>query len=199
METRKFSTRQIAFTAVMTALVAVATMVLHVQTGESYTNLGDTMIFLAAAFFGPVPGLIAGGIGSFLADLITYPVTMWFTLVIKGMEGLIAGLGIYYANKLFEKSNKEKKDKIIKDVLYLVSCLVAAAWMVLGYYLAKAFSYGTPESALVSLPKNCLQGGLSIIIAAILYYALKPAVQNIISPRKKIAEISNEEEKKDIE
>ena len=71
--------------------------------------------------------------------------------------------------------------------------------MVLGYYLAKAFSYGTPESALVSLPKNCLQGGLSIIIAAILYYALKPAVQNIISPRKKIAEISNEEEKKDIE
>ena len=65
------------------------------------------MIFLAAAFFGPVPGLIAGGIGSFLADLITYPVTMWFTLVIKGIEGLIAGLGIYYANKLFEKSKKE--------------------------------------------------------------------------------------------
>ena len=131
METRKFSTRQIAFTAVMTALVAVATMVLHVQTGESYTNLGDTMIFLAAAFFGPVPGLIAGGIGSFLADLITYPVTMWFTLIIKGIEGLIAGLGIYYANKLFEKSKKEKKHPVDVARILIISMISVVVIVIL--------------------------------------------------------------------
>lgn len=199
MNTRKFSTRQIAFTAVMTALVAVATMVLKIQTGESYTNLGDTMIFLSAAFFGPVPGLIAGALGSFLADLITYPVTMWFTLVIKGIEGLIAGVGIYLANKYFEKTSKDKKAQIIKYVLYLVSCIIAAAWMVGGYYVAKAFMYGTKESALISLPKNCVQGGLSIVIASVLYFALLPAVKNLIAPQKKLEQLSNQEKEEGIE
>ena len=178
MKKGTFSTRTIAFTAVMSAMVAVATMVLKIQTGESYTNLGDAVIFLTASFFGPIPGLIAGGLGSFLADLITYPTTMWFTLGIKGLEGLIAGLFVYAANKYVQGS--EKKDKIIRYAIYILGMVVAAAWMVGGYYVAKAFSYGTKESALVSLPKNCVQGSLSIVIAVILYGVLYPFAQKYI-------------------
>lgn len=172
-----FSTRTIAYTAVMTAMVAVATMVLKIQTADSYTNLGDAVIFLTAAFFGPIPALIAGGVGSFLADLLTYPTTMWFTLVIKGIEGLIAGSVVYLADKTF--SSESKKSTIIKLAIYILGMILAAIWMVGGYYLAKAFSYGTKESALISLPKNCIQGGISLIVAIVLYGLLYPVAKKM--------------------
>lgn len=195
MKNTHLSTRTVAYTAVMTAFVAVATMVLKIQTGESYTNLGDTFIFLTAAYFGPVPGLIAGGLGSFIADLLTYPTTMWFTLVIKGIEGLIAGLCVYFANKLYEKSNKSKAQLVIKYTLYIAGMVIAALWMVGGYYVAKAFMYGTKESALVSLPKNFVQGGLSLAIAITLYGVLYPAVKNVIDPKSKVEIIDKEDTK----
>lgn len=183
MKKVQLSTRTIAFTAVMTALVAVATMALKIQTGESYTNLGDAMIFLTALFFGPVPALIAGGIGSFFADLITYPTTMWFTLVIKGLEGLIAGLFVLLANKVIKGT--DKKSKAVKIVIYVVGLIVAALWMVGGYYVAKAFMYGTMEGALISLPKNFIQGGLSIVIAMIFYPLLSPTIKKMQNRNKK--------------
>lgn len=178
------STKTIAYTAVMTALVTVATMFLSIKTGESNTNLGDTMIFLSAMLFSPITSTIAGGLGSFLADLLTWPATMWFTLVIKGLEGLICGLICHFAKKIV-KDNPKKV--VIQYVLFFVGMIVAAAWMVFGYYIAKAFMYGTKESALVSLPKNCVQGSVSVALATVLYAVLYPVLNGIIKTTKKKA------------
>ena len=51
------------------------------------------MIFVSAFTFGPIVGGFAGGVGSAISDVATgYAYFSPFTLIIKGAEGLIAGL-----------------------------------------------------------------------------------------------------------
>ena len=59
------STRDLARTAVFTALVAAATMAVQVPmpATEGFVNVGDTVIFVTALLLGPVPALAAGGLG----------------------------------------------------------------------------------------------------------------------------------------
>lgn len=175
MKKMHLSTRTIAYTAVMTALVTIATLLLKVQTADSFTNLGDSIIFLTAAFFGPLPATLAGGIGSFLADLISYPATMWYTLLIKGLEGLIAGSICLLANKIYAQNS----NKAIKYVLYFTGMIIAALWMATCYFICNSYFYGTKESAMTALPMDFIQGGVSIALAIPLYFALLPAVEKL--------------------
>lgn len=88
-------TSQIALTAVFTALVAAATMILSIYfpLTRGYFNLGETMVYLAALVGGPFVGAFAGGVGSALADVILgYTAFAPGTLVIKAAEGAVAGL-----------------------------------------------------------------------------------------------------------
>ena len=81
--------------AIMIALTTVSTMLISIPTPgtKGFFNLGDIMVLLAAFLLGRKGGFIAGGIGSALADtLLGY--THWapFTLIIKGIEGYLAGI-----------------------------------------------------------------------------------------------------------
>ncbi|MDD4839219.1 MAG: ECF transporter S component [Clostridia bacterium] len=162
----KIQTRTIAFTALMTALVTISTAFLGVNMGTTYTNLGDTMIFVTAALFGPVPAMIAGGLGSFIADMMVFPMTMWFTLVIKGIEGLICGFLI----RIFSKLNFKKPIGII---LNFIAMIAAGIWMMAGYFLAESLLYGTLAAAVFALSANAVQATLSITCALILVYGFK--------------------------
>ena len=168
----KNKTLKLAFIGIMCALTTVVTWVLPIPmpATEGYINFGDAVIFLTALFAGPVPAMVVGGIGSMLADVIGgYMHWAGFTLLIKGLEGLICGL-------IVKKLNK--KDKFYIDILGLVA---AGVWMVVGYYFAGAILYGWAGS-LESLPGNCIQGGVSIVVAYMLYAILKRmyAVQGFI-------------------
>lgn len=84
---------QASLTAVMAALVGAATLIVRIPNPMGgYFNLGDVAIFAVALTFNPVVGGVAGGVGSAIADLIGFPVFAVPTLVIKGLEGLIAGV-----------------------------------------------------------------------------------------------------------
>ncbi len=87
----KFSARAVAYIALMTALTYVGT-ILGFSSAQFYFNLSDSVILVCAALFGPIPAMIAGGLGCFLGDLTVYPATMLYTLFIKALEGLLAGV-----------------------------------------------------------------------------------------------------------
>jgi len=96
-------TREIAASAVMAALVCVTTMLIQVPipATEGFFNVGDAMIIVAALTFGPMVGAIAGGIGSSLADLLGgWYIYVIPTLIIKGVEGLLAGWIMSRTDKL---------------------------------------------------------------------------------------------------
>jgi len=156
---------QLALSAIMAALVFVATMIIRIPNWMGgYFNFGDVMIFVSALAFGPIVGGFAGGVGSSIADVIGFPVFAIPTLVIKGTEGLLAGL-------------ITNRKKVYRD---LIAVIVAGVEMVLGYFLAEYFALGwTFEMALTEIPINIAQiviGGVIGIPLAIIIRQRLPEI-----------------------
>ena len=170
----KNKTKWLVYTALMTALTAVATMFISIpSTGGGHTNLSDAIIFMTAVLMDPVAAMIAGGIGTFLADAITYPTTMLFSLAFHGIEGLAVGLLIRFC--IPKKGNK------VAITLQCVYMFVAGLIMIVGFFAAKSLGWygnaGDPvaqlASAIESLWRNLLQVIISIVVAHMLLYPLK--------------------------
>ena len=91
----KFNATTLAVTAVMIAVVTVATGFLPrvpVPGTGGYVHLGDIFVFFYAFAFGPVIGAVAGGIGCGLADVLGgYAVWAPLTLIAHGVQGFVAG------------------------------------------------------------------------------------------------------------
>lgn len=147
---------QLSLMAIMSALVTVGTLIVRIPNPMGgYFNVGDVMIFVAALTFNPLIGGVAGGLGSAIADIIGFPVFALPTLVIKGLEGLLASL-------ITNKKN------VYRDVLAVVA---AGTEMVIGYFIVEVYLWGL-GGALGEIPANIAQiaiGGLiGIPIALVL-------------------------------
>lgn len=149
---------QLSLMAVLSALVAVGTLIIRIPNPMGgYFNVGDVMIFVAALTFGPFVGGVSGGLGSAIADIIGFPLFAVPTLVIKGLEGLLAGL-------------IGDRKSAFRDVFAVV---VAGCEMVLGYFLVEwlVLQWGL-GGALAEVPANVVQivvgGVVGIPVALIL-------------------------------
>ena len=143
----RFGTREIALSAIMAALVCATTLLIQIPipATQGFFNVGDAMVMVAALTFGPIVGFFAGGFGSSLADLIGgWYVWVPFTLVIKGLEGFLAG-----SIMVLDDGDGGVKTKIFAWIL-------AGSEMVVGYFLVQYYMYGLGE-ALTELPFNLLQ------------------------------------------
>lgn len=174
----RFHARTIAYTALMTALVTV-TGLIGITLGTGYINFGDTAILIAGALFGPWTGCIAGGLGAFLTDLIVYPTTMWFTLAIKALEGMLAGLIVRYGVCRMKQVRLP-----LKIGTHIAANLLCTAEMVLGYYLTQRFLWGTAVSAWTQLPWDTLQASVSSVLSVVMLYGLRlwSLVPNPVTP-----------------
>lgn len=145
-------TKLIVLNGLMVAFVCVATMVIQIPVPmtQGYVNIGDSIIFVTSIVFGPITGMIAGGIGSALADILTgYSYWALFTLIIKGFEGYIVGIIV--------KNNST----LIKNIL---ATLLGVIIMVFGYLIFGAFLQGSFIVSLSSVPSNIIQGIISMVI-----------------------------------
>ena len=83
----KMTTKELCIQGLLTALVTVCTMVFQIPVSatQGYIHLGDALIYLAACLL-PVPyAAAAAAIGAGLADLLTAPMWVLPTLVIKAV------------------------------------------------------------------------------------------------------------------
>lgn len=173
---KKFLTpRTMALLALFCALVVDATIIFRIPIPATggYFNLGDTIIFMAGALFGPLFGMIVGGLGSAVADVLGgFAQFAPWTLVIKGIEGLIAGLLI----KTVRADLKTGRGAVFCFIFFVL----AGAWMVAGYFGAEyvifTFDWAPP---LAELPFNLVQGGISAVVAAI----LTPLIYRVLEKR----------------
>lgn len=156
-------TLKLTYTAMLTAIVCIATMFFRVPTVIGYANLGDGFILLGAFLFGPAYGAVAGGIGSLLADVLSgYAIYAPGTLVIKGGVAIIAAL--------LWKLLSRKADKLW---CRLLAAVVAEAWMVFGYGLYETLIIQQPVAALATIPSNIAQGVVGTVVGMLLYYGMK--------------------------
>ncbi len=167
--------RQLTAGALSTAVVTVATMALRVPVPatQGYINLGETAIYLTALLLGPGYGLVAGGLGSALADLLGgYAQFALFTLVIKAVEGWLAGTLFW---KVLRGPNYTGAAWVAR---VLVACGVAGLWMVAGYFVVEFFFLGLGLAAAAEVPGNLFQvmSGLVVGLAgsSILRRAVTP-------------------------
>ncbi|MDE6060547.1 MAG: ECF transporter S component [Clostridia bacterium] len=173
------TTKAVAYTAVMTALVYVGTII-GFSSQAFYFNLGDSVILICAALFNPICAMLAGGLGAFFGDLTVYPATMLFTLIIKAVEGLLAGVLFKLINRWFDKKSlsaidekQRKRAYILKIVFSCLASLLSVIVMMLGYFMCQSLFYGTVTSAQVALPFDLAQGAISLAVANLALYALK--------------------------
>lgn len=151
--------KKLAVNGLFIALVFLATYLIHIPSPKGgYINFGDTVIFLTAVLLGKKSGLLAGGIGSALADVaLGYAAYAPFTLVIKALEGFAAG----WILSAFPGKSRFGLSKII-------AYTVGAVIMVAGYYLAEGIVFYGFLPSLANIPGNLIQGGASVVMAYLL-------------------------------
>lgn len=153
---KKETLKKQTLTAMLTALICAATLVVQIPTPvtSGYVNVGDCFVLAAGWFLGPWYGFFAGGVGSALADLISgYPHYIPGTFVIKGLMALAAAL---IAQSL--------RKRIPTRAGRLIGALAAELIMVTGYFLyAWAILGKAVTAAVTSVPSNLLQGAVGIV------------------------------------
>ncbi|MBR4306086.1 MAG: ECF transporter S component [Ruminiclostridium sp.] len=145
-------------TAVFTALVCVATMIIQIPVPATggYVNLGDGFIITGAFILGMPYAALAGGIGSALADLLTgYAIYAPATLVIKGLMAVAA----FYC---YKGVIKLKHDAAITG--RVAGAVAAEIVMCAGYFCFSIILLGgNVQGALLTIPGNLVQGAFGII------------------------------------
>ena len=151
-------TKRIVITALMAAMVCVATMIIKIPSPmKGYLNIGDCIVLLCGWLLSPGYGFVAAGLGSALADMFSGYITYApATFLIKGSMALIA----FACFKLMNKRLGRLPSQIIGAVL-------AEIVMVFGYFVFESFMYGFVPSA-VNIPANAVQGAAGLILGIIL-------------------------------
>ncbi len=153
----------IAVSAVMIALTAVFTYVVHipiVATG-GYFNFSSVIIGFASAAFGPWIGLVAGGVGTALGDLLG-GFAYWapLTLVAHGLEGLLIGL----------LGQDKSRSRLV------IAWAAGGIAMVAVYFFGEWLLYDIPWlKAAAEVPWNIGQSAVGALVGIPLFYAVRRA------------------------
>lgn len=154
-----------------------------VGTEKTAFHLGNVFCVLAALLTGGLYGGLAGAVGMTIADLTTgYVTSAPKTFFLKLCIGLIVGL---VAHKIFRLNEGKHSARYIAGV----TVLSAAAGMVLNIfadpivgYFYKTYLLGVPQDLSKALAKigaltTTVNAIVAIIVASILYLALRPAMK----------------------
>ncbi|AWK49791.1 ECF transporter S component [Clostridium beijerinckii] len=169
----KFKTKDMVETALLTALVFVATAFINIRlpiaASGGLVHLGTAMLVIASVVFGKEKGAIAGAVGMAIFDLSS-GWALWapFTFVIRGVMGYILG-AISYSN------NKNGDNNIIN----IFAVIISGIWMIAGYYLTEVILYGNWFSPIASIPGDITQIVMALIIGIPMAKVLKKYVKYI--------------------
>lgn len=165
MQMEKVNTKWIVMNGLMIALVFLVTYTTKIPGPVGPFNIGDAVIMVAAILLGRNSGMLAGSLGSAIADIaMGYAFFSPFTLVVKGLEGYIVGSIAYHGKP--ENSGAGRK---------IAGVAAGAVVMIAGYFLSeflilpifnKDFGLATAVEELVST--NLIQGGVSAVTGYIL-------------------------------
>ena len=153
--------RAITLTALMAALIFVLTTVprIPVPATGGYIHLGDTGVTFAACAFGPWVGMVAGGLGTAVADLLGYPQWAIFSLVIHGLQGFVVGWILR---------------RRVTWITSIEAAVVGAVIVVGGYFAVGTILQGPAVAALEVVP-NTIQGLSGGLLGLPLFLAVRKA------------------------
>ena len=165
---RSDRTLRIVIAAMFAAMIAVMTAFVQIKTPTGgYVHLGDSMIYLAASFL-PMPyAVAAAAIGGGIADLLVYPETIIYTVIIKAINAVFFSAK---GDKLLTKRNALMTipSGLVTVVGYSISKLIRQL-------LAGDSLHSATVNALWKIPENAIQAVASALIFIVIALALDKA------------------------
>lgn len=158
-------TKLIIFSALLAAIIAVCTrftgQIPIPGTTSGYVHVGDSFVFLAAAFLPTPYAMCAAAIGGALADIM-YGSMIYVipTAIIKALMALM-----FFG----------KKTKKLISVKNIISAVLGILVLVAGYYVAEVIIYSSFITPLIGMVWNAAQGIFSAITFVIIGLALDAA------------------------
>lgn len=159
---------RISLVAIMTAIVAVFTIIIRIPSPiGGYISLCDAAVIFVAYAFGPFTGLIAGGLGAAFADLLGgFPQWALISFIVHGVEALLMGLVV-------------RKDSS-SMAMRIVAALIAVVIVSCGYlFLTTLFGLTVFTEALLEVPGNIIQSGVGAVIGLLLYSGVRKAYRKL--------------------
>jgi len=152
---KTFGVKNIVLTAMLIALNYVATAFIKIPIPLGYANFGNAILFVAVLFFGTKKGLLAGAVGSGLADLLS-PYAVWTipTILVK--------IGIALAVGLIQK--KQGASFKLSGVSTFLAVFSGGCVHVLGYVLSGAILYGGFAAGISSAPALMIEAVVNIVV-----------------------------------
>ena len=152
-----WTAKKLAINALAIALVCVSTMVIQIPIPLGYMHLGNCCILLVSVYFGNMTGMLAGGIGSCLADLLS-GYTQWIipTLIIKGIMGLVIAMIAY-------REGEEIRMMRLRTFLGAAAGIVI---MIAGYTFAAGFA---------QIPGLTTEGVIGLLLFYVIGFAFEKA------------------------
>lgn len=139
-----------------TILVMVTTLLIRIPIpGGGYFNFGDVVIVFCGLYAGRKSGLIAGGIGSAIADLIGFPLFAPITLLAKGALGFFAGIGKNYQG-------------LMRNLMPIIGGILMVVTYFIGTWIMPTFG---KAAAVADLVPNLIQASLGFVGGRLLYAA----------------------------
>ncbi|MBF1188024.1 MAG: ECF transporter S component [[Eubacterium] sulci] len=160
-------------TAMMTAMVMIATTFFKIPNAMGYIHLGDGFVLLAAIILPKKYACFAGGVGAGLADIYGgYAVWAPWTLVIKIVMVLIVQL---FFDFLTKRASNGKHIAKIAGIPFaeFFAYVLAVLWTVSGYYIAQGFISGNWAAPIADVPGNVLQAAVGSVIAILVSVTLE--------------------------
>lgn len=174
-------------TALLAAMCYIGFMFLRIDVpvpgGSTAFHLGNTFCILAALFLGGVPGGLAGAVGMSMADLFipAYVTTAPKTMLLKFLIGFVCG---FVAHRIGHIADRKQTPKHVFN-WSLIACVCGMMVNVIlepiVTYFYKRFVLGLeadPAKILATWTAGTtfVNAIFAVIIATILYTALRPAL-----------------------
>lgn len=163
-------TKELVYMGLSIALIYVATLIkfeIPTPNGGGLVHLGTGMALIIILLFGKKVGAISGACAMALFD-ITSSYTIWAptTFITRLIMGIIVGTIATKNGKVGESFSSN-----------LLSIMVGGIWMIIGYYIGEAITFGNWVTPMASIGGNFLQILVGGIMALILVPIIKSKVK----------------------
>lgn len=166
---RKLSIVRLAYDAVLAAMCAVLGSIASLDLGTWKFTFENFPVLVGALLFGPIDGMLVGGIGIFLSQMIRYGVELSTPLWVFPyiLSGLFTGL---CAKKL-----KYNISQVQMIVIIVLNGIIVTAANTLGLFIYNKYILGVPLAATIAaIPKRV---AISIVKSVAFAFILPPVLK----------------------
>lgn len=171
---RKLTTIRLAYDAVLAAMCAVLGSVAALDLGGNFKFTFENFpVLVGALLFGPVDGMLIGGVGIFLSQMIRYGIELSTPLWI--LPYILSGLFTGYCAKRLRFSLSQ----VQMIIIIVINGIIVTAANTLGLFIYNKYILQVPLAATIAaIPKRVI---ISVIKSVVFAFILPPVLRALRS------------------